>query len=289
MKNVPRSTLPHPAKIILTHVKVTGWRALRDFIWCRTRDKSIIHLVNCELTPDFFSGRHLKGCVYGGALSLTSEISDAPPQSFLFSFSFSFLALDFQPTSIQPPSLTRTRQHQPSCQSGSVTERRGALLLFSCRPGEQRAVQSAAADSRRRRCQPLRSVLFNHVFSLVKPEWNLGCDMMWCMICSLRCYLSVLPWQSEDSLRILLFFRLLLPLQSRQRLSFTWRAFDCQGASNLSPILRRFCFQIFAKQMDCSIIYCFLKSVRIAVQCWKKYWWRKVVIVFLFNESVPFF
>lgn len=50
--------------------EILQWRALSDFIWCRTRDKSIIHFINCELTSDFVS-EGLRSHVCGRVLSLT--------------------------------------------------------------------------------------------------------------------------------------------------------------------------------------------------------------------------
>lgn len=248
------------------------------------------------------TAQRLHSLVYGRALSLTLEISEHHHSHF---FSTRFSA-NVNPIVVSHPNpSTSAGLSVRLCHRVAHCPPSGHFFMSDCTrlqfdtsaraTGEQQAVQSVCADSRRRWCQPLRNVLFNHVFSLVMSEWNLGCDMMWCMICSLRCYLSVLLWQSEDSRPPVFHPSVLSPFFSSSSSAAVETAalihvavFDCQGSSNLSSILPRFCFQIFAKQMYCCIIYCFWKSLRIAVQCWKKYWWLKLVIIFLFNESVLF-
>lgn len=248
----------HSAKIIFIQVKVCSeGHSVTPF-----DVESIIHLVNCELTSEFFFFRSGASKVAWSCLRQTAVINftdrRAPWESFL--------ALDSQPVSIQSSFFiqTLTTSAQAVCQAVSqswtlpsfwvlfLSDLYKTIAWHHCYSNRRAAGCTVCVDRRRRLCQSWWNVLFKDVFSLLYSEKNLGCDMKWCMICSLRCYLSVLLFLSlsEDSSTPLSPPSLFnsssssFLLQPRQLFSFTSQCVWFPGSNKLIICnFRRFVFK----------------------------------------------
>ena len=128
--------------------------------------------------------QRLRSLVYGGALSLTSEISDAPPQSFLF-FLFFFSFLFFERSIFSRRQSSRRLSPEPVSISRAVSQavsQSGAVPSFFSHvdpesSGLYRALPLTAGGGDVSHCEVFCSTMFSVLWSLSEIWAVIWCDV----------------------------------------------------------------------------------------------------------------